>query len=136
MTNTLFQIEMEVRDYECDYHVIVNNAVYHNYFDHARHKFLIKQGINFNELINKKIFLVMFRSWVGYLTPLRYNDVFSVIVKYENVSRLKCTFMQEIMILKTKKKAAHCKIFATVINENNKPLLLTSIGINKEVFHH
>ncbi|NLI24182.1 MAG: acyl-CoA thioesterase, partial [Bacteroidales bacterium] len=30
-----FELEMEVRDYECDIQGIVNNAVYMNYLEHA-----------------------------------------------------------------------------------------------------
>ena len=43
-------IELEVRDYECDMEGIVNNAVYLNYLEHARHAFLKHKGFDFATL--------------------------------------------------------------------------------------
>ena len=33
-----FQLEFQVRDYECDMQGHVNNAVYLNYLEHCRHE--------------------------------------------------------------------------------------------------
>ena len=45
-----FEIELTVRDYECDLQGIVNNAVYQHYLEHARHTFLEEVGLNFHTL--------------------------------------------------------------------------------------
>ena len=37
-----FEIEMQVRDYECDIQGIVNNAVYQNYLEHTGMNFCIR----------------------------------------------------------------------------------------------
>ena len=37
-----FKIALPVRDYECDMQGYVNNAVYQNYLEHARHEYLQK----------------------------------------------------------------------------------------------
>lgn len=34
-----FELEMQVRDYECDMEGIVNNAIYQHYLEHTRHEF-------------------------------------------------------------------------------------------------
>jgi len=46
----VFETRMRVRDYECDLQGIVNNAVYQNYLEHARHEFLHEVGIDFAQL--------------------------------------------------------------------------------------
>ena len=48
-----FEIELQVRDYECDIQGIVNNAVYQNYLEHCRHKFLNSVGLDFTQQIGR-----------------------------------------------------------------------------------
>ena len=43
----LYNEEIAVRDYECDIQGIVNNSVYMNYCEHARHEYLKTVGIDF-----------------------------------------------------------------------------------------
>ncbi len=45
-----FEIELDVRDSECDLQGVVNNAVYQNYFEHARHRYLTTNGFDFARL--------------------------------------------------------------------------------------
>ena len=46
----VYQLAMSVRDYECDMQGVVNNAVYQNYLEHARHEFLKTKGLDFAAL--------------------------------------------------------------------------------------
>lgn len=50
-----FECVMEVRDYECDLADGVNNSVYMNYLEHARHMLLKQGGIDFAALARQKI---------------------------------------------------------------------------------
>jgi acyl-CoA thioester hydrolase len=56
------ELEFKVRDYECDMQGVVNNAVYQNYLEHARHEFLQSRGINFAEVTSAGIHLVVVRA--------------------------------------------------------------------------
>lgn len=94
-----YTIELEVRDYECDMHGIVNNGVYLNYYEHARHKFLTSVGTNFKKVTDSGINFVLIRSEIDYSNYLISGDRFSVSVEYSKLSKLKLLFEQEIVLI-------------------------------------
>lgn len=47
MDKYIYELEMKVRDYECDLQGIVNNANYQHYLEHTRHEFLLSTGVSF-----------------------------------------------------------------------------------------
>jgi acyl-CoA thioester hydrolase len=48
-SNEKFCLEFKVRDYECDLQGIVNNANYQHYLEHARHEYLLSEGLSFTK---------------------------------------------------------------------------------------
>ena len=62
----IFRVDFKVRDYECDIQGIVNNGVYFNYLEHARHEFLLSKGVDFAALAEQKINLVVIRSEMNF----------------------------------------------------------------------
>ena len=74
MTKYRFQLEFEVRDYECDLQGIVNHAVDLNYLEHSRHMFLKNIGLNFAELHQRGFDLVMIRCEPDFRYPLESGD--------------------------------------------------------------
>jgi acyl-CoA thioester hydrolase len=117
------EIEMEVRDYECDFQGIVNNAVYQNYLEHARHCHLRAHGLDFIELAKRDINLVVIRSEIEYLFPLRSSDKFIVRSSFLRISRLRFGFQQEIHLLPENKQVLKALIVGTTINKLGKPFL-------------
>ena len=71
-----FELEMEVRDYECDIQGIVNNANYLHYLEHTRHKFIKTLGLDFAALHDMGIDVVVARMSLQYKIPLRCGDAF------------------------------------------------------------
>jgi acyl-CoA thioester hydrolase len=71
-----FEIEMKVRDYECDSQGIVNNANYLHYFENTRHEFMCSLGTSFKESLLLKIAPVVVRADLRYQTSLTGDDVF------------------------------------------------------------
>ncbi|MBN2163661.1 MAG: acyl-CoA thioesterase [Pontiellaceae bacterium] len=97
MMGDVFEIELMVRDYECDMQGIVNNAVYQNYLEHARHEFLHSVGLSFESLCRDGIDAVVTRIEINYRLSLRSRDFFVVRVKMHKKGRLRFVFDQEIV---------------------------------------
>jgi len=71
-----FEIEMKVRDYECDSQGVVNNANYLHYMENTRHEFMCSLGITFKDAHLMKIDPIVVRANLHYKTPLTGGDVF------------------------------------------------------------
>lgn len=90
------RIFFEVRDYECDMQGIVNNSVYLNYLEHCRHQFIKARGLDFAEITNQGIYLVLIKAEIDYLKSLRSGDTFYIDTQIERVSKLKLNFIQNV----------------------------------------
>lgn len=93
----VFQIQLKVRDYECDLQGLVNNAVYQNYLEHARHEFLLSRGVDFAAMAARGEFPVVVRAELDYRKPLRPGDGFHVSVRCAMEGRIRMIFQQEIV---------------------------------------
>jgi len=71
-----FEIEMKVRDYECDSQGVVNNANYLHYMENTRHEFMYSLGMTFKDSHLLNIDPVVVRANLHYKTPLTGGDVF------------------------------------------------------------
>jgi acyl-CoA thioester hydrolase len=115
------KIEMEVRDYECDMEGIVNNAVYMNYLEHARHAYIKQKGFTFAALTRKGIHLVVTRIEADYLSPLRSGDTFYVTASAEKISKLRFGFAQDIFKVEDNKPILKAKVIGTSLNAEGHP---------------
>jgi acyl-CoA thioester hydrolase len=117
----LYTLEMSVRDYECDMQGIVNNAVYQNYLEHARHMCMKKEGIDFKKYTLMGVNFVVVRAEVDYKHPLTSGDSFFVGMNLLKESRLRLVFYQDIFRLPDHKPVLKAKIIVTALNERGKP---------------
>lgn len=118
-----YSCELEVRDYECDLQGIVNNARYQHYLEHARHKFLKANGIDFAEVTARGILLIVTRIEIDYKYPLRSGDRFRVSLRLERISRIRFAFVQEIRRIDDGKLIVQAKVFTASMNEKGRPML-------------
>ncbi|WP_167619633.1 acyl-CoA thioesterase [Maribellus sediminis] len=121
MSDHHFEIELQVRDYECDLQGIVNNSVYQNYLEHCRHKFLHHVGLDFAQLHNDGIDAVVIRAELDYKFPLRPADDFLVRLKMGKQGRLRIIFQQQIIRKSDEKLMVNAKI-TTVLTRNGRPV--------------
>jgi len=129
--NYQYELEFAVRDYECDLQGIVNNGVYLNYFEHARHSFMITKKIDFAGLHAEGIDLVVSRIEIDYKYSLTSGDLFVVRINTLSEGLLRLVFEQNIFKLPDYKLVAHAKVIGVAIR-NGRPLRLTDIpGFNE-----
>jgi acyl-CoA thioester hydrolase len=125
--NNPFRIEFQVRDYELDMQGIVNNGVYFNYLEHARHEYLLAKGVDFAALTREGIHLVVIRSELDYKAPLKSGDRFVVEVSTERLSKVKFGFRQRIIRLADEKVVLEGLVVGTALNERGRPYISPAI---------
>ena len=118
----VFETEMMVRDYECDIQGIVNNAVYPNYLEHARHLFLHEIGLNFTKLHADGIDAVVTRIEMDYKLPLRSRDEFIVKLGMHKQGRIRFVFDQTIVRKADGKLVLDAQV-STVLTRNGRPIV-------------
>ncbi len=129
MENYDFSLTMSVRDYECDMQGIVNNSVYQNYLEHARHEFLNEAGISFKEFALQGINLVVVRAELDYKFPLEGGDRFVVCLNIARESRLKFAFYQDIFRKRDEKLILKAKITGTALNQRGRPEIPEQLNV-------
>lgn len=123
-----FSIELKVRDYECDIQGVVNNSVYQNYLEHARHEYLLSRGIDFFELAKDNVNLMVLRAEIDYKMSLKSGDKFIVDVEVVQASRVRFNFLQCIYRKSDNKLAINAQITGTAVNERGRPFMPDTIA--------
>jgi acyl-CoA thioester hydrolase len=117
-----YSLKFEVRDYECDLQGIVNNAVYQNYLEHARHKYLKSIGLDFAQLHDEGLDPIVYRIEIDYKKSLKSGDEFSIALTVERDGNLKFIFNQQIFRNETE-LVLKAKVIA-VFTSKGKPIAI------------
>ncbi|RXQ88461.1 acyl-CoA thioesterase [Ancylomarina salipaludis] len=129
MKNYIYELKLKVRDYECDLQGVVNNSVYQNYLEHARHEFLESVGNNFKALHEQGLDAMVARVEIDFKTSLSSGDEFSVKLNIDRDGP-KLIFHEDIYRLSDNKLCAKGKVF-TICLKNGR---LTKGEIFDELF--
>jgi acyl-CoA thioester hydrolase len=121
-----YTLNLSVRDYECDLQGIVNNAVYLNYLEHARHQYLLERNIDFAQLHVEGIDLIVSRIEIDYKLSLTSRNNFMIGLNARCEGNLKVIFEQEILRLPDRKLAVKAKVIGVGIR-NGRPLRVSQI---------
>lgn len=114
-------LDFTVRDYECDLQGVVNNAVYQNYLEHARHTLLLEFDVDFARLTADGVYLVVTRAELNYRAPLRSRDCFRISTSIRRPSRLKFCFDQTIQKRPGLQPILDATITGTALNARGRP---------------
>jgi acyl-CoA thioester hydrolase len=121
VTPKVFDLELQVRDYECDMDHVVNHAVYLNYLEHARHTFLGGHGIKFGELSRRGISLVVTRIEADFKASLTSGDTFLVCTSFSRKGRIRFQFHQSIYRMPDKRLMLSAVVTGTALNARGRP---------------
>ncbi|HCU67362.1 MAG TPA: 4-hydroxybenzoyl-CoA thioesterase [Rheinheimera sp.] len=125
----MFAVDFKVRDYECDMQGIVNNAVYFNYLEHARHEFLLSKGIDFAALARDGINLVVVRSEMDYKGSLTSGDLFAVTVQYQPISKVRFGFRQQVVRSRDGAVLLDALVTGTALNQRGRPFVPDALAL-------
>lgn len=125
-----FSVEFTVRDYELDMQGIVNNSVYQNYLEHARHEYLHFHGIDFANLTERGVILVVKHISMDFKNSLKSKDQFKVLVETYKEGHLKLIFKQTIINTSTNKVALSALVTGVCLVNNRlvKPETINEIN--------
>ena len=88
--------EITVRSYELDQYGHVNNAVYLNYLEHARHQFLNDTGFDYTEYLRLGNGLYVSHIDIRYLRPAYMDDLLKISTTCTYLGKVKGTVFQRI----------------------------------------
>jgi acyl-CoA thioester hydrolase len=86
-----------VRSYECDAYGHVNNAVYLNYLEYARHAYLRDNGISIEKLRTEGYGLWVARLAIDYRRPAAADDPLAILTRPLRKSRVGGVLAQRII---------------------------------------
>ncbi len=114
-------LEFTVRSYELDIQGVVNNAVYQNYLEHARHDFLLSGGIDFTQLHREGIELIVTKIEIDYKYPLRSHDRFVIKSLLRREGNVRLVFHQGIYRIPDNKLIVKA-VVTGISTKNGKPV--------------
>jgi len=123
----MYKLYLRVRDYECDLQKVVNNSVYQNYLEHARHEFLLEKGVDFAALAEEGINLMVVRVELDYKKPLVSQDDFYVTVEVQKISRIQYAFIQNIYHKENDQLMVLGKTIGIAVNTKGRPMAFAQL---------
>jgi len=111
-----YQLQMKVRDYECDLQGVVNNANYQHYMEHTRHEYLESLGENFGALHDEGIDLFVSRVEIQYKVSLHSGENFISALNYKR-DGVKLVFLQDILRASDMMLCARGKVDCVIVQD-------------------
>lgn len=80
-------VDFRVRYAECDAMGYLHHARYWEYFEVARTELLRENGIRYRDLEREGVLFVVYKATCKYIRPIRYDDLVTVTVRVERITR-------------------------------------------------
>jgi len=92
-----WSVEFRVRYAETDAMGFLHHAKYWEYFEDARTELLKQNGVRYRDLEAQGVFFVVYKASCTYLKPIRYDDLVTVTVLVERVTRTRVDHSYVVM---------------------------------------
>ncbi len=92
-----WSVEFRVRYAETDAMGFLHHAKYWEYFEDARTELLKQNGVRYRDLEAQGVFFVVYKALCTYLKPIRYDDLVTVTVSVERVTRTRVDHSYVVM---------------------------------------
>lgn len=126
------KIKEKVKFHEVDLLGVCNNAVYFNYFEDARVKYMndLKEKYKFKKILTGDSFFIMVHNEIDYIKPAFLDDELIVFTKISFIKKSSFGFIHEIKNVKTKEVI--CKGNGIVVHINKRNI--KSVPLPKEFY--
>ena len=115
-------VEFRVRYAECDAMGYLHHAKYWEYFEHARTELLRQHGFRYRDLEAEGVCFVVYKAACKYLLPIRYDDLVTVMVTVDRITRTRVD--HSYVITRDGQRACEASSTLACVGRNGRPRLM------------
>lgn len=122
---TSVAVEMPIMSFETDYQGIVNNTEFVRFIERVRYALSKKLGLTFKQVRSAKLWIVMARVEINYISPGRFEDVMVGTGWVERVGKTSLTLGYEFKLKGAKRLIADAKqvmVFVDTVHLKPRPI--------------
>ncbi|HVZ80074.1 MAG TPA: thioesterase family protein [bacterium] len=122
---TRVSVDLPIMSFETDYQGIVNNTEFVRFIERVRYALSKKLGLTFKQVRSAKLWTVMARVEINYVSPGRFEDVMVGTGWVERVGRSSLTLGYEFRLKGTRRLIADAKqvmVFVDTVHLKPTPI--------------
>ncbi len=115
-------VDFRVRYAECDAMGYLHHARYWEYFEQARTELLRQHGFRYRDLEAEGVLFVVYQAAIKYILPIRYDDLVTVTVVVDRMTRTRVDHSYQIH--RDNEKTCEATSTLACVGRDGKPILM------------